>query len=93
MAYNRFNKKYSGNYCGWSSRGTHLTAIAIRNDIGLNTYVLKNKQALLSLPKEDKLSLIKRNAKSSWAKSDLKEVNTYNVKASELNQIIRDLGE
>ena len=32
-----------------------------------------NKRALISLPKADKISLIKKHAKQGWAKSDLKQ--------------------
>ena len=92
MAKTRFNKKYKGDYSGWSSRGTHLTAIAIRNDQSLCNFVYSNKRALLSLPKADKLSLIKKHAKQGWAKADLKQVNATNVKSNELNSIIKDLG-
>ena len=92
MAKTRFKKKYKGNYGGWSSRATHLTAIAIHNDQALGDFVYGNKRALISLPKADKISLIKKHAKQGWAKSDLKQVNSSNVKASELNFIIRDLG-
>ena len=88
----RFKKKYQVNYSGWSSRGTHLTAIAIQNDQSLGNFVVKNKKALLSLPKADKISLIKKHAKQNWARADLKQVNSSNVKARELNFIIRDLG-
>ena len=90
--YKRFQKKYQGNYSGWSSRGTHLTAIAIQNDQALGNFVVRNKKALLKLPKADKISLLKNHAKQNWAKSDLKQVNSSNVKAKELNFIIRDLG-
>lgn len=92
MAGKRFLKKYQGNYGGWSSRGTHLTAIAIQNDESLGNFVYKNKKALLSLSKADKLALIKKHTKQSWAKNDLRQVNSSNVKAKELNFIIRDLG-
>lgn len=93
MKRKRFNKKYQGNYNGWSSRGTHLTAIAIQNDHELGNFVFRNKKALLSLPKADKIALIKKHAKQNWARGDLKQVNSTNVKASELNLIIRDLGK
>lgn len=92
MAKKRFQKKYLGNYSGWSSRATHLTAIAVQNDEELGNFVFRNKKALLSLPKADKLSLIKKHTKKPWAISDLRQVNSTNVKAKELNLIIRDLG-
>ncbi len=88
----RFKRIYQGNYGGWSSRATHLTAIAVHNDQSLGDFVFRNKKALLSLPKADKISLIKKHTKMNWARRDLSQVNSSNVKARELDFIIRDLG-
>lgn len=85
----RFNAKGQTSSAGWSSYATHLTAMAVSNDPKLCDYVSKNKGALLKLTKEDKMTLIKKNAGSSWAKGDLSRVRTSSVKASELNKIIR----
>ena len=61
------------------------------NDQRLGNYISKNKKALLSLPKADKVSLIKKNASQPWSKDEAKKVKPSNVKASELNFIIKDL--
>lgn len=63
--------------------------MSVDNDQKMGDYVEKNKKALLALPKNDKLTLIKKNAGTSWSKSDMAQVNPRNVNAAELNMIIR----
>lgn len=80
----------SKSWNGWEGEGSWRLNTVIGNDNNVGRFVKKNKKALLALPKEDKIALIKRNVSTKWAKEEIRRVNASNVKASELNLILKD---
>lgn len=71
---------------GWKNWDTWTCGAVMGNDRRTYDYVVKNKQKLLRMKKEDKLRAINRNSDVG-----LGNISFRNVSAKELDEQIRDM--
>ena len=93
MAKRKKSKRYSSKtykvYGSIPFGNWHLNT-AMNNDERLYNFVRRNNKKLARMRKDSAIKVIKSRANESWAKEDLRKVNSRNVNGTDLKKYLRD---